>query len=75
VSRGAEGAMLRGGGLTLDVGGVPASVVDTSGAGDSLTATLLARLAASRFYAPTLAAALPEAVERAARACERYGAR
>ena len=75
VSDGPDGAVLRGGGLRVDAPGVPADVVDTSGAGDALTATLLARLAASRFYAPTLAAALPEAVERAARACERFGAR
>lgn len=74
VTRGAEGAILRGGGLRLDVPGVPARAVDTTGAGDTLTGTLLARLAASAFYPPTLAAALPEAVERAARATEHFGA-
>ena len=75
VTLGADGALLRGGGLRLDAPGVPAEVVDTSGAGDVFTAVLLTRLAASRFYPATLAAALPEAVERAARACERFGAR
>jgi len=75
VTRGAGGAILRGGGLRLDVPGVAARPVDTTGAGDVLTGTLLARLAASGFYPPTLAAALPEAVERAARSTEVFGAR
>jgi sugar/nucleoside kinase (ribokinase family) len=75
VTRGADGAVLRGGGLRLDVPGAAARVLDTSGAGDAFTAVLLTRLAASRFYPATLAAALPEAVEQAARACERFGAR
>ena len=48
--------------------------VDTTGAGDTLTGVLLARLSDSAFYAPTLALALPEAVERAARATEHFGA-
>jgi sugar/nucleoside kinase (ribokinase family) len=74
VTLGADGALLRGGGLRMDVPGVPARAVDTTGAGDTLTATLLARLAASGFYPPTLAAALPEAVERAARTTEHFGA-
>jgi sugar/nucleoside kinase (ribokinase family) len=75
VTLGPRGALLRGGGLRLDVPGVPARTVDTTGAGDTLTGVLLARLAASGFYPPTLAMALPEAVERAARATERFGAR
>jgi fructokinase len=75
VTLGPGGALLRGGGLRIDVPGVPARAVDTTGAGDTLTGTLLARLAASRFYPPTLAAALPEAVQRAARATEHFGAR
>ena len=74
VTRGADGAVLRGGGLRLDVPGVPAQVVDATGAGDTLMGTLVARLAASGFYPATLAAALPEAVERAARATEHFGA-
>lgn len=74
VSDGARGAILRGGGLRVDVAGAPARAVDTSGAGDALTGTLLARLSLSGFYPPALAAALPEAVERAARVTERFGA-
>lgn len=74
VTLGAEGALLRGGGLRLDVPGVPARTVDTTGAGDTLMGVLLARLAASAFYPATLAAALPEAVQRSARATEHFGA-
>ena len=74
VTLGAGGALLRGGGLRLDVPGVPARAVDTTGAGDTLSGVLLARLAASGFYPPTLVMALPEAVERAARTTEHFGA-
>lgn len=74
VTRGADGAILRGGGLRLDVPGVPAQAVDTTGAGDTLMGVLIARLAASAFYGPTLALALPEAVAAAARATEHFGA-
>jgi sugar/nucleoside kinase (ribokinase family) len=74
VTLGPRGALLRGGGLRLDVPGVPARTVDTTGAGDTLTGVLLARLAASGFYPPTLAMALPEAVALAARATEHFGA-
>lgn len=74
VTLGAEGALLRGPGLRRDVPGVPARTVDTTGAGDTLMGVLLARCAASAFYGPTLALALPEAVEKAARATEHFGA-
>lgn len=74
VTLGPGGALLRGGGLRLDVPGVPARTVDTTGAGDTLMGVLLARLAASAFYPATLAMVLPEAVERAARATEHFGA-
>lgn len=74
VTLGPRGALLRGGGLRLDVPGVAARPVDTTGAGDTLTGVLLARLADSAFYPPTLVLALPEAVERAARATEHFGA-
>ena len=74
VTLGSEGALLRGGGMRLDVPGVPARTVDTTGAGDTLMGVLLARCAASAFYGPTLAHALPEAVARAARATEHFGA-
>jgi fructokinase len=73
VSLGAEGAILRGE-LRADVDGVPVEVLSTMGAGDVLTGVLLARLALSDFYPSVVAAALPEAVVHAARACERWGA-
>lgn len=72
ISRGADGAILRGD-LRLDVPGVPVSVVSTMGAGDVLTGFLLARLALSGFYPPAVAAGLREAVARSAAACERWG--
>lgn len=74
VTRGAAGAVLRGGGLKADVRGRPASAVSTVGAGDAFCGVVLARLAATGFYPPAIAAALPEAVEEAARAVERWGA-
>lgn len=73
ISDGAAGAILRGK-LRLDVPGVPARVISTIGAGDVLTATLLARLATTGFYEPAIAAALRDAVALAAQACERWGA-
>jgi len=75
VTLGADGALLRGeGGLRADVPGVPAEPVSATGAGDAVTAALVARLAASRYYPPALAAALPEAVAAGARATETLGA-
>jgi len=73
ISLGARGAMLRGV-YDEDVTGVPAAVVSTIGAGDAMTAMLLARLAASSFYEPVIAAALRDAVFAGAEACERWGA-
>lgn len=73
LTLGSHGAILRGE-LRADVPGVPAEVLSTVGAGDVLSGILLARLAASDFYPPAVAAALPEAVEASARACERWGA-
>jgi sugar/nucleoside kinase (ribokinase family) len=75
VTRGADGALLRGDGrLRADVRGRPAEAVSTVGAGDAFCGVILARLAATGFYPPAIAAALPEAVEEAARAVERWGA-
>ena len=74
VTLGAEGALLRGGGLDRDVPGVAATPVDTTGAGDAVTGVLLAALARTGFYPAALAAMLPDAVQEAARATERYGA-
>jgi fructokinase len=73
VTLGAEGAILRGE-LSADVPGEPAAVIDATGAGDAFLGVLIARLSSSDFYAPVLAAALPEAVEAGARATERWGA-
>lgn len=75
VTLGAAGALLRGeGGLRLDVPGVPARPRNATGAGDAVTGVLLAALGTSDFYAPALAAALPDAVAEGARATERWGA-
>ncbi len=74
VTRGADGALLRGGGLDRSVPGVPARPVDATGAGDAVTGVLLAALARTGFYPAALAAMLPDAVAEGARAVERYGA-
>lgn len=74
VTRGAEGAVLRGGGMRLEAPGVFAAPVDTTGAGDTFTGVVLARLAATGWYPPALGAALADAVEAAARATEHWGA-
>jgi fructokinase len=73
VTLGADGAILCGE-LHAELPGVPARVLSTIGAGDVLTGILLARLAASAFEPSAVVAALPEAVEQSARACERWGA-
>src|SRR5262249_25051850 len=74
VSLGADGALLRGGGLDLHAPGVPARTVDATGAGDVLLGTLIAQLAATGYYPPALAAGLAPAVAAAARSTERWGA-
>ncbi len=68
-----RGAMLRGK-IRLDVPVVPARVVSRIGAGNALTATLLARLQITGYYEPAIAAALKDAMADSARACERWGA-
>jgi fructokinase len=74
VTLGASGAILRAKGLRRDVAGRPANVLSTVGAGDAFTGVVLAALGTTDFYEPAIAAALPDAVEEAARACERWGA-
>jgi sugar/nucleoside kinase (ribokinase family) len=74
VTLGARGAILRGKGMRFDVGGRPARVRSTVGAGDVFLGVLLAHLGMTDFYPPALAAALPEAARQAALACERWGA-
>jgi fructose-1-phosphate kinase PfkB-like protein len=53
---------------------VAAAVRSTIGAGDSVTAALLARLALAGWYPPAAAVALRDAVTAGAEACERWGA-
>jgi sugar/nucleoside kinase (ribokinase family) len=74
VTLGARGAILRGKGLRRDVAARPARLVSTVGAGDVFSGVLLAALGKTDFYPPAIAAALPDAAEQAARACERWGA-
>src|ERR687893_2232372 len=74
VTRGARGAVVRGGGMKLDMPGVPAHPISTVGAGDVFMGTVVAGLAATRFYPPAIAAALRDAVVEGARATERWGA-
>jgi sugar/nucleoside kinase (ribokinase family) len=74
VTRGPDGAILRGGGLKLDAPGTPAHPISTVGAGDVFMGTVLAGLAATRYYPPAMAAALRDAVVEAAKATERWGA-
>ena len=73
ITRGAHGAILRGE-ARADVPGVPTRVLSTIGAGDVLTGTLVAALAAAEFSPAAVAEALPAAVEAGARACEHWAA-
>jgi sugar/nucleoside kinase (ribokinase family) len=60
--------------MRLNVRARPARVRSTVGAGDVFLGVLIARLGQTDYYPSALAAALPEAAEEAARACERWGA-
>jgi sugar/nucleoside kinase (ribokinase family) len=74
ISLGAAGAMLRGK-IRANVRGVPASAMkSTIGCGDAMTATLIARLVASDFYEPAIAAGLRDAVRAGSDACGHWGA-
>jgi fructokinase len=74
VTCGARGAILRAKDMSRDVAGRAARVLSTVGAGDVFLGVVLARLGTTDFYPPAMAAALPDAAEEAARACERWGA-
>jgi len=74
VTLGADGALLRGGGLDRHVPSVAASPVDATGAGDAVSGVLLAALARTGFYPAAIAAMLPDAMVEAAAVTERYGA-
>jgi fructokinase len=73
ITLGRHGAILRGE-FHDDVPGVPVQVLSTIGAGDVMTGTLLARLAATNFYPAAVPAGLRDAVADSARACQRWGA-
>jgi sugar/nucleoside kinase (ribokinase family) len=72
ITLGSDGAILRGS-EKGHVAASPADVVSTVGAGDAFTGTLVARLVLSGFYPSAVAAALGEAADAAARACEHWG--
>jgi sugar/nucleoside kinase (ribokinase family) len=74
ITCGSGGALIRGEGMALDVPGVSARAVDTTGAGDTFTAAMLARLACGAFEPEVLGDALTEAVQRSAHATEYFGA-
>ncbi len=74
LTLGEDGVLLRGA-ASADQGAVKATrVLNTAGAGDALTGTLLAGLARGGFAPAAALAALPAAVAAAAAACERWGA-
>jgi fructokinase len=73
VTLGADGALARGR-ARANVSGVPARVVDATGAGDVVTGVLVAALAAADFDPEVIAQALPEAVVAASRSTESWGA-
>ena len=73
VTLGPDGALARGS-IRVDVPGVPAQVVDATGAGDVVTGVLVAALAASSFAPAAIGDALAFAVEAAARSTEGWGA-
>jgi len=72
ITLGSDGAILRGA-RRADVAAVPAEVRSTMGAGDAFTGVLTARLVLAGFDPSAAAAALEEAAEGAARACEHWG--
>jgi fructokinase len=74
VTLGADGALVRGGGMRIDVPGVPAEPISAVGAGDAFMGVVLGRLAGTDFYPPAIAAAARDAAEEGARATERWGA-
>jgi fructokinase len=74
ITLGAEGALLRGGRMRLEVPAPAVRPIDATGAGDALMGVLLARLGETDYYPSAIAAALPDAVAEATRATERWGA-
>ncbi len=75
VTASEQGAVLRGeDGLARDVSGIPVVPIDATGAGDAVTGVLVAGLAASGGYAPSLGVTLPEAMQVAAGVVQQWGA-
>jgi fructokinase len=74
LTLGADGALLRGGRMRYDVPGLAVEPVDTTGAGDVLMGVLIAALTETGYYAPAIAATLPDAVAEAGRSTARWGA-
>lgn len=72
VTSGAEGALIRGE-VSGEVDAVPARVVDTTGAGDAMTAAFVAALTVGRGTPEALLGALPLGAFLAARATESLG--
>ncbi|HWE34213.1 MAG TPA: PfkB family carbohydrate kinase [Solirubrobacteraceae bacterium] len=73
ITLGPRGAILRGE-IRANAPGVAAAVRSTIGAGDAVTAVLLAKLALAGWYPAAAAVALRDAVTAGAEACERWGA-
>ncbi len=73
ITLGDAGAIARGE-VRATVPGIPATVVDATGAGDTLTGVLVAHLARTDFYPAAIAVGLREAVAEAARTVSRWGA-
>ena len=73
ITLGRDGAILRGP-VPATVPAVPVRAVDATGAGDALLGVIVARLTQTGFYAPAIAAALPEGVAESARTVQRWGA-
>ena len=75
ITSGERGAILRGeNGVSREVPAIPVVVRNAAGAGDAVTGVLLAHLAASGGYAPSLNVALPEAMQAAATVVQHWGA-
>jgi sugar/nucleoside kinase (ribokinase family) len=72
ITLGSGGAILRGA-VQGEVAAATVDVISAVGAGDAFTGTLVARLALSGFDPAAVGAALGEAAEAAARACEHWG--
>jgi sugar/nucleoside kinase (ribokinase family) len=69
-----DGAAMLRGRIKADVPGPTVDMASTLGRGEAVTASLIARLVASGFYEPAIAAGLGDAVAAGAEACAHWGA-